>query len=211
VQAKSVLRYLSAYVNKGAAAVYFFAAKAAGLALVSPSFFAAVDAGRQPGPAAAGPTMAALGRFTRAFTGPAQLTSSRRLSLLSVRDYGSNQQFAGERTPGHPPLYDHDVLAFFPFQVTDRRFVIPVYVMTRDVVSQYNRVGAGAGRTGLDLRPEPYDLVVGGLNTCHLGASASDPLSGRPVSVQLRGCRAGTVTVRMSATDSPRVMTLSEL
>jgi len=32
-----------------------------------------------------------------------------------------------------PPLYDRDVLAMLPFQVNARKFIIPYYVMTRDI------------------------------------------------------------------------------
>ena len=47
-------------------------------------------------------------------------------SLLEIDDYAGNKQFEGDGTADHPPLYNRDVLAFLPFQVTSNRFVIRI-------------------------------------------------------------------------------------
>ena len=152
--------------------------------------------------------MSALERFTDAFDGPPSVGSRRRLSLVRIRDRARRLQFAGDGTRAHPPLYDRDVLAFLPFQVSHRRFVIPVYVMTRNLTRTYGRNRTGLSR--LDLPAERYELTIGGLRSCRLRASLLDPLTGARPPVRIRSCRRGRVVVDLPVTDSPRLLALEE-
>ena len=63
LQAKAALRTLSAYVNKGVSALYFYAVSNGDWTMVDPT---------QPG---GGPTMTAIQRFTQAFAGPDTITT----------------------------------------------------------------------------------------------------------------------------------------
>ena len=56
--------------------------------------------------------------------------------------------FPGDAT--HPPLWDRDVVAVLPFQITPNRFALVAYVMT------YDATKAAA--------EERYRLTVGGLH-----------------------------------------------
>jgi hypothetical protein len=207
-QAKTVLRYLSSYVNKGAGALYFYAAKAGNLSLVDPSFFAEVSRGRDPGTAAGGVTTDALRRLTSAFQGPESIGQPRSLTLDRVGDFEGHRQFAGDGTVGRPDLFNRDALAVLPFQVTDRRFVIPTYVMTRNLATVYRQDAPASDPTRLDLPPELYRLQIGNLGTCAIDASATDPLSGTAVPVDVVSCARGTAVIDMPVTDSPRLLTI---
>jgi hypothetical protein len=206
IQAKSVLRTLSAYVNKGARAVYFFAAKGGDLALIEPSFFDAIARGAAPVTTAGGETMDALRRFVGAFQGPRRIAPRRSLSVLRIGDSARRRQFAGDGSARHPSLYDRDVLAVFPFQVSSRRFVVATYVMTRDIVHAY--AGRDSSPARFDLPPERYRITLGGLPSCRLRASGSDPLLGTRVAVRVRACRRGVARLDLPVTDSPRLVTL---
>jgi len=150
LRAKSTLRALSAYVNKGVEQIDFYAADDPSYSLVGSDFFSALhETGRYPGDAAGSESMTALRRLTAATADAAELGSPRSLSLLSVGDHAGNTQFEGDGTPTRPPLYNRDVLAFLPFQVTDSRFVIPVYVMTRKPGQAVPAVGPGVGSHAL--------------------------------------------------------------
>ena len=70
LQAKAALRTLSAYVNKGVSALYFYAVSNGDWSMVDPT---------QPG---GGPTMTAIQRFMQAFAGPDTIATPRSLSLL---------------------------------------------------------------------------------------------------------------------------------
>jgi hypothetical protein len=206
IQAKSVLRTLSAYVNKGATRVYFFAAKEGDLALIEPSFFDSIAAGTMPRATAGGETMDALRRFAGSFAGPRRIGRRRSLSVLRISDSAQRTQFTGDGSGSHPSLYDRDVLAVFPFQVSSSRFVIATYVMTRDIVHSYDPQDPSPAR--FDLPPERYRITIGGLPSCRVRPSGSDPVLGTRPEVRVRGCRRGVARLDLPVTDSPRLVTL---
>ena len=196
VQAKGVLRALSAYTNKGVAAIDFYAARFPGFALVPPAFYqAAAQQGGYPGFGQAGTTLTAVRRFLREFRGPPEV-DERKLDLLGIGEDHGHFQFAGDGSAAHPPLFNREAFAFLPFQVTDERFVIPFYVMTRDL--------------GTSLPPERYRLDIRGVDSQTAKASAADPLTRRASPARIVGRRDDRVVVEVEATDSPRLLRLED-
>lgn len=212
LQAKSALRSLAAYVNKGASMVDFYAAKDGNFSLIDPAFFEAIDEkpNADPGEAAAGESPAAIGRFLAGFDGAAPISAPRDVSLLAVEDPGDHRQFSGDGTAAHPPLYDRDVLAFLPFQVDPRRFVIPTYVMTRNVARLYRPDAPESDLTRYDLPDETFRLVIGGVDAPTATVTATDPLAGTSVPVSVLSRSAGRLTVELPLTDSPRLLTVED-
>jgi hypothetical protein len=192
LQAKAVLRGLVSYVGKGATAIYLYAAKDNRLGIISPSFFRSLARSKKA--ARGGLTIDALARLVSAFRGAAPISSPRQLSLISIGDVEGHVQFQGDGTAAHPPLYNRDVVAFFPFQVTGRRFVIATYVMTRDIAR--------------GLPAERYMLSIGNLGSCSVSATATDPLTNGPVSIRVASCSPEELVVEVPLTDSPRLLTL---
>ena len=125
LQAKAALRALVAYVNKGVDAFYYYDVSDPGLGLVDP---------HERG---GGETIRAIKRLLDGFDGAQRLQRVRPLRLLQVGDFTGAVQFEGDGTAAHPPLYNRDVLAFLPFQVTADRYVVAAYVMTRDIAQRY--------------------------------------------------------------------------
>ena len=210
IATKDALRYLAAYVNKGVSALYFYAATAGDLSLVDPAFFEAAkrDLSTYPGDELGGETLAAVGRFAAAMRGGGPLAEPRRLSLRALTDYAGRVQFEGNGTAAYPPLHDRDVLAFLPFQVSDDRFVVPVYVMTRNVAA-VQQPGATDG-SRFDLPAEPYELTIGGVEGETAVVGATDPLSGAAVPVEVVARGEDEVVVRLGVTDSPRLLTIED-
>jgi hypothetical protein len=143
-----------------------------------------------------GEPLSALGRMVNALFLARAHASSKKLSVESVAGVTGRMQFAGDGTPGHPPLYDRDVLAALPFALGDHAWVVPVYVMSRDVRRE--------------LEPESFRVTLAGLAGRSTRASLYDPLSGtfEPVAISAR--RARGVTVDLRATDAPRLLFLSD-
>ena len=99
-----------------------------------------------------------------------------------MTDFSGNVQFQGDGSPQYPPLHNRDVFAFLPFQVNSHRFVIPVYVMTRNTVEVYD--GGSDQPSRFDMPPERYRMAIGGVDGNEAEATATDPLSGAAVPVQ---------------------------
>jgi hypothetical protein len=207
LQAKAVLRFLTAFVNKGVSAVYFFAAKAGNLALVDSAFFTALKRGGYPGEHSGGETLDAVRRLVDSLRGAVRLSHTRRLSLLEISDDHDHKQFDGDGSAAHPPLFDRDVVGFFPYQVDEHRYVIPVYVMTRSLTKLY-APEAPSDQSRFDLPPAPFRLTIGGLPATDSSVTASDPLTGKSVPVKVISRQGDRLVVELPLTDSPRLLTL---
>jgi hypothetical protein len=83
--------------------------------------------------------------------------------VVSISDKHDHYQFVGDGTAAHPNLYNRDVFAFLPYQVNSKRFVIPYYVMTRDVTK--------------DLPPEQFTVQIKGIKGDGASVIAYDPMN----------------------------------
>jgi hypothetical protein len=211
-QAKVALRSLVANVSKGFSREYFYKAAPGPMSLVGEGFFAAAEAhpGTYPGDQLGGETMDSLRNLLGAFQGPGPGGAARQLELRSISQSGNHAQFAGDGTIWHPSLYDRDVLAVFPFQSSPTRFVIPVYVMTRDLRTLY-QPGASAGDIHrFDLPDESFRITLANLpaTASPPSVSAYDPLRNQATPAALVSREGTSATFELAATDSPRLLSL---
>jgi hypothetical protein len=223
MKAKAVLRYLTCYVNKGPVRFYFFAAKddnPLGLNLVSRAFFDYLKAHRNAYPAGdallTSPTMRAVRHLMAAMPGGINLKHPRALSLLQIAEDHGHFQFDGDpatagQTPNpHPPLYNRECLAFLPFQSADNQFVIPIYVMTRNLARLYRPDAPATDPARFDMPAEVYRLTIGGIRGTGAKVSLYDPLNGTTIPVKTLGAGADRLIVEIALTDSPRLLTITE-
>jgi hypothetical protein len=124
------------------------------------------------------------------------LTTTRPLVVGSIADAHNNFQFPGDGTPAHSPLYDREVFAVLPFQVNSARFVIPYYVMTRDVLKSQ--------------APATFTVRIDGLRGSGATVSAYDPIRDVDVPVDVVAASVDSLTVRLSAADYPYLLTVQE-
>jgi hypothetical protein len=202
LKAKTTSRYFSFYLNKGVQRLYLYAACAGdkNIGIASDAF---VDFSKtsQTYPSNdlnwTSPSLAVIHRMSELMSDHVdpRLSVTRRFIVDSVTDHHNHIQFQGDGTPAHPSLYGRDVFAFLPYQVNSTRFVIPYYVMTRDVRKP--------------LAPELFDVIVRGFHG-RVGCQVVDILSGKSVPVQSRAQRDGSIQFHLSATDSPRFLIVQE-
>jgi hypothetical protein len=194
--AKGALRWATSWLNKGATRVYFYAAASPGWGIV--------EGGR-----GGGLTLRALGRLTSVLDrGSAPVTKPRSLSVLSVSDPGAHRQFDGDGTSAHPPLYDADVLGFFPFQSSNGRVVVAVYVMTRDLMHVYRPELPTSKPARYDMPPEWFRITIGGTTALGSSVSATDPLTGASTGVKVVSRTGDQLVLDVAVTDSPRLLVL---
>lgn len=212
LQTKIALRYLTAFVNKGVEAIHLYGASAGSMSIVENGFLQAAAANPTvyPGRELGGGTVAAVGRLTAAMKG-SRITAPRDLELRSLTDFNSNLQFEGSSADPvkYPPLYNRDVFAFFPFQTSNSRFVIPVYVMSRNVAENHSPDDP-TDPTRFDLPEERYRLQIGGIDGTEAGAGLLDPVSGESTPVGVISAAADEIVVDVEVTDSPRLLIIQE-
>jgi hypothetical protein len=211
-QAKALLRSLVAMINKGMTREYFYAAAGHALALIPPSFYAALQAhpATYPGDALGGETMSGFHNMLAQFQGPGPGPDLRQLSLLSITQDGNHAQFTGDGTTAHPSLYDREVLAVLPFQSSPTRFLIPVYVMTRDLLTLYEPEAPTSDIHRFDLPNEIFHITLGNLpeTATPPTISAYDPLRNETTPAKLISQSGHTATIEIAATDYPRILTI---
>ena len=214
LKAKTTARFAAFFLHKGARRLYFYGATAAdsnadpsitgdqdvGMVLDSFLAYASRSGATYPADDTAyvSPALAVLRRMVTQFSNGLDrtLTSTRTLAVSSIIDTHNHAQFVGDGTTAHPPLYDRDVLAILPFQVNARRFVIPYYVVSRNVLQA--------------LPPEDFTVTITGLHGTGAGVTAYDPIRDTAAPVTVITASASSLTVRVTATDSPYLLTVQE-
>lgn len=200
IKAKDAARYFCFYVNKGVTQVDLFAAAGGDtdLGMVKDSFLTYANQKGASYPVSdtvyTSMPLTIVGRIVaqmQAGIDP-KLTTTRPLTVDSVSDTHDHFQFAGDAAPNHPNLYDRDVLAILPFQSSAKRFVIPYYVMTRDVYK--------------DLAPEAFTVAVSGFNGNRAKITAYDPMNDRAVPVKVVAKNGLGATMLLTAVDYPYLL-----
>jgi hypothetical protein len=209
--AKALLRSLVAMVSKGIEREYFYAAQAGGLSLVGDEFFSALNAnpGVYPGDRAGGEILNGFHDMLTRFQGPGPGGSARQLKLVSIAQDGNHAQFTGDGTAAHPNLYDREALAVFPYQASPTHFVIPVYVMTRNLRTLYSSA-PGSEITRFDLPDETFRVTLANLPETKTAPSVSayDPLRDKNTPARLVKRDGSTATFELTATDYPRLLSI---
>jgi hypothetical protein len=199
-------------INKGMTREYFYAAAGHALALIPPAFYTALQAHPEtyPGDALGGETMSGFRNMLAQFQGPGPGPDLRQLTLLSIAQDGDHAQFTGDGTAAHPSLYDREVLAVLPFQSSPTRFVIPVYVMTRNLLTLYEPEAPTSDIHRFDLPNETFRITLGNLpeSATPPTIAAYDPLRNETTPAKLIAQSGHTATIEIAATDYPRILTI---
>ncbi|HUA13094.1 MAG TPA: Ig-like domain-containing protein [Candidatus Sulfotelmatobacter sp.] len=216
IQAKAQIRYLSDFVNKGAKQIDFYAAKDSkqgpySLNLVDSSFISAVDSNPNvyPGDSQGGFITQTIHNFLKPFMAAQTITKPQSLALNEIDDYSGNIQFSGNGTAQYPDLYNRNVFSFYPYQLTNSSFLVPIYVQTSDLEKIYN--SSAPGETKFDLPAETYRLTIGGVNGNNINSMTFyDPLTGATPSVNVISRSSTNIVIEVPVTDSPRLLYISE-
>lgn len=203
LKGKTTARYFCFYVNKGVERMTLYDTSSGdlGLGLVQDNFLQYAKTHSvypQNDAPYTSPALRMTGRLAAAMSLglDKHLSATRPLQVLGITDTHSHVQFRGDGTPAHPDLYDRDVLAVLPYQVNARRFVIPYYVMTRDVKAT--------------LAPEAFTVTVGGLHGTGAAFSAYDPIHNSPVPIRIVSRGPDRVTLTLMAADYPYLLMVQE-
>ncbi len=204
LKAKAAMRYFCFYLNKGAERVYLYnvMGKNTGYGVVQANFakYAAKENKSYPQPDQKylSPTLLSTSRIVKQMKDglDPNLVNPRQLEVTSIKEGHNNYQFEGDGSKQHPNLYNREVFTFLPYQVNERKFVIPYYIMTRDLKK--------------DLNAEEYKLSIKGFSLEKLQLKVYDPLSDRylsEISVKQNG---DETIVSLKAEDYPRLLIVEE-
>jgi hypothetical protein len=211
--AKALLRSLVATINKGFSREYLFGAGPGPFGLIDQAFYTALEEhpGTYPGAALGGEIMTSFRNMLARFRGPGPEGPARQLRLLSITQQANHVQFKGDGTPAHPDLFDRDVLAVLPFETAPNEFEIPVYVMTSDLLTEYEPGAPATDVHRFDLPDEAFRITLGNLPATSSAptVSAYDPLRNESTPARLVSRSGTTASFEIAATDYPRLLQIS--
>ncbi len=213
IKAKDTLRFYCFYLNKGVTQLDLYAAapnnSALGdteLGLIQQNFLTYAQSNMTypaDDTAYTSPALAALARVVarmNTFLDP-RLTTTRPLSITSLSDTHNHAQFVGDGTAAHPNLFDRELFTFLPYQVNAHRFVIPYYVMTRNVMPNGQMES---------FTPEQFTFTVSGVNGASSTVTAYDPINNVSIPVTVRHSDSSTLTLTVTATNYPYLLTIDD-
>jgi len=123
-------------------------------------------------------------------------SKTRKLEVKEILGSNNNYQFAGDGTAAHPPGYDREAFAFLPYQVNTHKFVIPYYVMTRNIAQP--------------LTPETFEIKFTGVHAKGASISVYDPLNDVSVPVVVNSATGNELTLTVTAADYPYLLIINE-
>jgi hypothetical protein len=216
VGAKALLRMFLFESHKGVHTIEAYAPRQADLqlAIVPEAFFRILQQnGHQltaEARAASGEQLEVLTRVDRLMAEGESLSVTRPVTVNRVMEPEPRLVFHGDRTPQHPDRLNCDDFAILPFQFTAKRFAIPFYVVTQNMVRDWRPQLDPLDPERYDMPPETFELELG--NIAGLGAKVSvwDPFTNDTVAAQVLAATANTLNVRVEATDYPRFLLVDE-
>lgn len=184
------LRSYCMWLNKGIDVLHYFSAyedKAMGMGLLPPNL-KTLDPNAEFDKVAT-PPMKAIRNLTREFAGSAPLPKTAALQV-DVNPVGNTGKvFSGKTSLGHA-----DVFAFLPFQVSEKRHIVALYVSTYDASK---------------LMPEEsYRLNIAGFSTRPQSARLYDPITDQSAKVEVVSRDGEGIQVEVRAADYPRLLIL---
>ncbi len=205
LKARTTARFFTFYINKGTDAVTIYDAGNGdlGYGIIQDNFvqyaktnttYPANDSS-YVSPALAVTSQIAA-KMTAGLDPTLTLATTRPLQVTSISDAHNHSQFMGDGTSAHPNLFDREVLALLPYQVNASRFVIPYYVVTRDVRQA--------------LAPEIFSIALQGLKGIGTSISAYDPINKANVPLTINSAGSNTLSLTVTATDYPYLLIVDE-
>jgi len=140
------------------------------------------------------PALKALKNVVKKFEGSKQLSKTRNLDFEVFATGKQKKIFEGDRT--HPPLYHRDVFVILPYQINEKKFVIPLYVMTYDITKEIER--------------EYYILKVKNVKGERAKISYYDPLKDEKVPFEIKKVSQADITLYLPVVDYPYLLTIKE-
>lgn len=140
------------------------------------------------------PAMQALHRTVVRFAGAGAIAQPRSVEASVARVAGPAAVYAND--PLGKLVQQQQLAAVLPFQLSDHRFIVGLYVMTADFPA--------------DLPPQQYRVTIDGVSGRGAGLWYYDPLSDTSQPVRMLPARREQLSVLLALTDTPRLLEITE-
>jgi hypothetical protein len=216
IGAKALLRLFVFYSHKGVHTIDIFAARERDLqlAVIPEAFFAALHAANNQLTdavrALAGEQLTVISRVSRMMRGGEPLAVTRPLTLNRIIEHQPRLVFRGDGTSEHPDRFNRDDFACLPFQLAVGKYAIAYYVVTQNLVHDWNPQLKELDPARYDMPKQTFDLWLNNVRGTDAKVSAWDPITDRSEPIKILSSQEDQVAVQVQAVDYPRFLIVEE-
>jgi hypothetical protein len=216
IGAKALLRLLVFYSHKGVHTIELFAAreKDLQLAVIPEAFFAALRKENhqltESVKSLAGEQLAVISKVSRMMQSGEPIVVTRPLAVDRIVEHQPRLVFRGDATSEHPDRFNRDDFACLPFQLSAHKYVIAYYVVTHNLVHDWNPKLNELDPARYDMPEQIFDLWLDNVRGNDAKVSAWDPITDQTRPVDILSYRENQIAVRIQTVDYPRFLILEE-
>lgn len=157
-----------------------------------------------------GKQLATIKHVTDIFKQGKQVQVPRALKVVKLVEHKPRLVFAGDDTPEHPSRYNRDDFAVLPFAMDQNRYVVAYYVVTRNMMHEWQPQYDHLDIQRYSMPPQRFDLTLSNVRGKGLKVSVYDPIADSSVPVEVLDTTANTMTVKLDTVDYPRLLLIDE-
>jgi len=135
---------------------------------------------------------------------------TRALRVEKLVEHKPRLVFRGDGTPAHPDVYHRDDFAVLPWQLADNRFAVGFYVLTRNIVHEWDPAKPLLDAARYDMPDQQFDLTLGNVRGLEAVVRVLDPMTDLLAEAKIMSATATSLTVRVATTDYPRFLLIDE-
>jgi hypothetical protein len=216
VGAKALLRTLVFQSHKGVHTIEIFAAHGGDLNLgvIPDSFFKALQEEDHQLTAKvraqAGPQLEVLARVNQLMKSGQPMAVTRPLAVTELIEHQPRLVFKGDGTPEHPDRFNRDDFACLPFQMAADKYAIGYYVVTRNMVNDWNPKLDPLDPARYDMPEQTFDLTLRNLRGVNAKVTAWDPMTNQTVPATVLASDEDSLKVQLQTVDYPRFLLIQE-
>ncbi|GBF75996.1 hypothetical protein PA598K_04435 [Paenibacillus sp. 598K] len=216
IAAKSTLRNYIFQSHKGVQRIYLYAAKGkdSEFALLPEAYYETLKRAKyRLTPAvrlAAGPQLQALGNLVRQLENGERVEQPRFVDVERIASEDGTLVYRGDGRSVAPDRYLIEDLAVLPYQLSNHRYAVAYYIVTRDVTAVWNPDKGVFDPQRYDKPERMIEVTLS--NVAGVGAKVEvyDPLTDTRTKPRVAATTATTLTVQLPVTDAPRLLLIEE-
>lgn len=165
-----------------------------------------------------GPQVEVLTRLHRFMRAGEPVDAPRKLTVAKLVEHRPRLVFKGDGTPEHPDRFNRDDFACLPSQMAAGRFAIAYYVVTRNIVHDWNPAKDVFDPDRYQMPEQTFDVTLDNVRGCgpalcfwdRAKVTVWDPMTDQTTPVQVLAATRTSLSVHLPTTDYPRFLIIDE-
>ncbi|MFC5701748.1 PA14 domain-containing protein [Cohnella faecalis] len=216
IGAKATLRTFTFYSHKGVKTVDMYAAKSGDLShgVFSDAFFKELAANNyrltDSARRLAGPQIQTLIRTAKLMRMGNKIENPRPIEVTKLVELNERIALKGNGTEEHPNTYNRDDFAILPFQLTENKFAIGYYVVTRDLTKEWQKDRSLLDPQRYAMPAQKFEITLSNIDGNRASVYSYDPLTDKRIQMGISAKTDTTLTVEVESVDYPRFLIVEE-